>query len=57
MKSLAFLFLLAACTTDFVSPEDERCTLYIGEGETVNINRWQIDNCESVRVIVVKFNP
>jgi hypothetical protein len=47
---------LVACSTDFVAPEDERCTIYVGVGEPAEINRWQIDHCESVRVFVVRFD-
>lgn len=48
---------LMACSTDFVAPEDPRCTIYVPEGtEYYEINRWQIDNCESVRVLVVRFD-
>lgn len=43
---------MTACHTDFVSPEDDRCTIYVDVGEYAEINRWQIDNCESVRVFV-----
>lgn len=54
-RSLALALVLAACSTDFVAPEDPRCTIHVGEGESYQINRWQIDHCESVRVIVVRF--
>lgn len=54
-KRVLFALLLAACSSDFVAPEDERCTLYVAEGEVARITRWQIDNCASVRVVVVKF--
>lgn len=54
---LLLLLALAACSTDFVSPEDERCTIYVHEDDDAyEINRWQIDHCESVRVIVVRFD-
>lgn len=45
--------LLAACSTDFVAPEDERCTLYTTPDEPAEITRWMIEHCESVRVIVL----
>jgi hypothetical protein len=55
MRSALALLVLAACSTDFVAPEDERCTLYVAEGEAADITRWQIEHCASVRVIVVKL--
>ena len=50
------VLMLVGCSTDFVAPEDDRCTLYVAEGEPAHITRWQIDNCEAVRVIVVRFD-
>jgi hypothetical protein len=59
MRSLALLLALAACTTDFLGPDDpafdDACTLYVGEGEPAEITRWQIEHCEHVRVVVVRF--
>jgi hypothetical protein len=59
MRSLALLLALAACTSDFVGPDDptfdELCTLYVGEGESAEITRWQIEHCETVRIVVVRF--
>ena len=49
------LMALAGCSTSLVAPEDERCTIYVGVGETAEITRWQIEHCERVRVVVVEF--
>lgn len=42
-----------------LGPEDpsfeEECTLYVGEGETATITRWQLEHCEAILVVVVKF--
>lgn len=53
---LALALLLCACSTDFVSPEDPRCTIYTAEDEPAEITRWQIEHCERVRVFVVVFD-
>lgn len=55
MRVALWLLLLAplACSTDFVAPEDDRCTIVTAPGETVEITRWMIEHCESVRVVVL----
>ena len=45
--------LLTGCSTDLVAPEDERCTVYVVDiGEAYEITRWQMENCEAIRVLV-----
>lgn len=58
LSVLALLLALGACT-DFIGPDDpdyeELCTIYAAEGEVVEITKWQLDNCERIRVVVVHF--
>lgn len=62
MNRLAVLVLavvIAACNPfapELVSVEDERCWIDVAEDATgYEIDRWQIQHCERVRVLVVRF--
>lgn len=50
----------AGCGTDLVGPEDpefgELCTVYVSEAYGATITREQLDRCEELLVIIVRFD-
>ncbi len=50
---------LVGCSPDLIAPEDpsfeDLCTLYLTEGEQASISRWQLENCETIAIFVVRF--
>lgn len=62
MKRLALLLilLLIACDYSLIGPADpmfeEECTVYISEGETVDVPREKWERCVSIQMYVVRFN-